>query len=115
MAIAGQAVDAFEALDLQSLELRPAERLMLAVRQNKLATAGFAIVVLALALSLIAPLLYTVDPLAPHPVDLLGVLCGAVDGSGGVDIDVLHKCTFRPCRHNAMGQSDDIALVVWRK
>jgi peptide/nickel transport system permease protein len=67
MAIAGQAVDAFEARDIQPFELRRGERLMLAVRQNKLATAGVAIVALALALSLIVPLFYTVNPLTPHP------------------------------------------------
>jgi peptide/nickel transport system permease protein len=67
MAIAGQAVDAFEALDLQALELRRSERLALAMRQNKLATAGLLIVVVALALSLVVPLFYGVDPLAPNP------------------------------------------------
>jgi peptide/nickel transport system permease protein len=67
MAIAGQAADVFEALDLQSLELRRGERIVLAVRRNKLAAAGLAVVVLALAVSLIAPLFYTVNPLATHP------------------------------------------------
>jgi peptide/nickel transport system permease protein len=77
MAIAGQAADVFEALDLQSLELRRGERIMLAVRRNKLATAGLALVVLALAVSLIAPLFYTVDPLAPNPDHALQAPSGA--------------------------------------
>jgi peptide/nickel transport system permease protein len=77
MAIAGQAADVFEALDLQSLELRRGERIMLAVRRNKLATAGLALVVLALAVSLIAPLFYTVDPLAPSPDHALQAPSGA--------------------------------------
>jgi peptide/nickel transport system permease protein len=77
MAIAGQAVDAFEALDLQALELRRSERIMLAIRHNKLATAGLVIVVLALALSLIVPLFYTVDPLKPNPDQSLQAPSGA--------------------------------------
>jgi peptide/nickel transport system permease protein len=77
MAIAGQAVDAFEARELQSLELRRGERLLLAVRQNKLATLGLAIIVLALVLSWIVPLFYTVDPLTPHPDDSLQAPSGA--------------------------------------
>ena len=67
MAIAGQAADVFEAADLRSLELRRSERLALAVRQNKLATFGVVVIVLALALSLIVPLFYTVNPLTPNP------------------------------------------------
>ncbi len=67
MAIAGQAVDVLETADLQALELRRAERLALAVRRNKLATFGLVVVALALVLSLIVPLFYTVDPLTPHP------------------------------------------------
>jgi peptide/nickel transport system permease protein len=67
MAIAGQAVDVIETADFQSLELRRSERLALVVRRNKLATFGLVVVVLALALSLIVPLFYTVNPLAPHP------------------------------------------------
>src|SRR5437773_1282654 len=77
MAIAGQSLDAFEAFDLQALELRRRERLLLAARQNKLATAGLAIVVLALLASLIAPLFYTVDPLTPHPGNGLAAPSGA--------------------------------------
>ncbi len=67
MAIAGQAADVFEAVDLRTLELRRSERIVLAVRQNKLAAAGLAIVVAALVLSLVVPLLYTVDPPKPSP------------------------------------------------
>ena len=67
MAIAGQAADVFEAVDLRTLELRRSERIVLVVRQNKLAAAGLAIVVAALVLSLVVPLLYTVDPLKPSP------------------------------------------------
>ena len=67
MAIAGQAADVLEVADLQSLELRRSERVALVVRRNKLAVLGVVVVVLALALSLIVPFFYTVDPLTPHP------------------------------------------------
>jgi peptide/nickel transport system permease protein len=67
MAIAGQATDVLEAADLQSLELRRSERMAQALRRNRLATFGLVVVVLALVLSLIVPLFYTVDPLKPHP------------------------------------------------
>jgi peptide/nickel transport system permease protein len=77
MAIAGQAVDVFEAVDLQSLELRRGERILLAARRNKLASAGLVIVVLALVLSVIVPLFYTVKPLVPHPDQSLQAPSGA--------------------------------------
>jgi peptide/nickel transport system permease protein len=67
VAIAGQATDVLEAADLQSLELRRSERVALVVRRNKLAVVGLVVVALALVLSLILPLVYTVDPLMPHP------------------------------------------------
>jgi peptide/nickel transport system permease protein len=67
VSIAGQTADLLEAFEPQSLGLRRGERVALAVRQNKLAAAGLAIVVLVLAVSLIAPVFYTVDPLATHP------------------------------------------------
>ena len=67
MAIAGQSVDLFEAVDLSALELGRRERLLLAARENKLATAGLAIVVLAIALSLLLPAFYAVDPLTVNP------------------------------------------------
>ena len=67
MAIAGQAVDVLEAVELQSLKLRRSERLALAVRRNKLAAVGVVVVFLGLVLSLIVPLVYTVNPLTPNP------------------------------------------------
>lgn len=71
MAIAGQTADIFDGIDLQSLELRRSERLVLVVRNNKLAVAGLCIVLLALALSLLVPLFYTIDPLRPDPANSL--------------------------------------------
>lgn len=64
MAIAGQAVDLLHELDLSALELTWRERLALTARQNRLATAGLLIVVLALGTAFLAPVFYTVDPLA---------------------------------------------------
>lgn len=63
MAIAGQAADILEPLDLSDAELTFRERLGLVARENKLATAGLVIVVATVLASVIVPALYTIDPL----------------------------------------------------
>jgi len=67
VAIAGQSADILQAIDVSATELGRGERLALAARQNKLATCGLALVVVALALSLLVPVFYSVDPLAVKP------------------------------------------------
>src|SRR5919201_1769868 len=71
MAIAGQSVDVFEALDLTAVELGRRERLLLAARENRLAAAGVALAGLALA---------------------VGALLGALAGyAGGILDDVVMR------------------------
>lgn len=94
MAIAGQSVDVFEALDLSALELAWRERLLLTARRNKLATAGLAIVLLALAVSFLVPVFYTVDPLAVNPDQGLAAPSGAhVLGTDTFGRDILARIT----------------------
>lgn len=63
MAIAGQAVDILEGVDLSEAELTFRERLGVVARENRLATAGLLIVVATVLATVIVPLFYTVDPL----------------------------------------------------
>ena len=92
MAIAGQSVDLFEAVDLTAVELGRRERLLIAARQNKLASAGLAIVVAALAVSLLLPVFYNVDPLAVHPDAGLASPSGAhVLGTDTFGRDILSR------------------------
>lgn len=67
MAIAGQSVDMYEALDLSALELGWRERLALVARRNKLASVGVAIVGLVFASAFLVPVFYGVDPNAVDP------------------------------------------------
>ncbi len=94
MAIAGQSVDLFEAVDISALELGRRERLLVAAGENKLATAGLAIVVLALALSLLVPVFYAVDPLTVNPDQGLAAPSGEhVLGTDTFGRDILARIT----------------------
>jgi peptide/nickel transport system permease protein len=67
MAIAGQSVDPLEGFDPLALELGRRERVLLTARQNRVAAIGVAIVVAALAVSLLEPVVRPIDPLAIDP------------------------------------------------
>jgi peptide/nickel transport system permease protein len=68
MSVAGQIDEqTLETLHPDASALTFRERLSVTARQNRFATAGAVILVLALALAFIGPLIYTTDPLAPQP------------------------------------------------
>ena len=72
MSVAGQVFEqTAETLhpDAQALTFR--ERLSVTARGNRFATAGAVILVLVLVLAFVGPLIYTADPLQPHPEDAL--------------------------------------------
>lgn len=64
MAVPGQPIETIEPLELAAAGLTMRERLVVASRQNLVATVAVAILVLALAATFLGPLLYGVDPLA---------------------------------------------------
>jgi peptide/nickel transport system permease protein len=68
MSVAGQVTEqTLETLHPESQALTFRERLSVTARRNRFATAGAVIVVLVLVLAFLGPLVYTADPLQPHP------------------------------------------------
>jgi len=68
VSVAGQVAEqTLETLHPEAQALTLRERLSVTVRRNRFATAGAVILVLVLLLAFVGPLVYTADPLAPHP------------------------------------------------
>jgi peptide/nickel transport system permease protein len=68
MSVAGQAFEqTAETLHPEAQALTFRERLSVTARGNRFATVGAVILVLVLLLAFVGPLVYTADPLQPHP------------------------------------------------
>jgi len=92
VAIAGQAVDILEGLSLSEAELSFRERLGVVARENKLATAGLALVVAIALASAIVPAFYTVPPLKVDPsISLAAPSWGHLLGTDTFGRDVLSR------------------------
>jgi peptide/nickel transport system permease protein len=93
MSVAGQVAEQFYegGLPAQAAALSLRERLVLTARTNRFATAGLAILVLVLALAFVAPLFYTVDPLAPQAAVLAPPSGAHPLGTDSVGRDILAR------------------------
>ncbi len=78
MSVAGQAFEqTAETLHPEAQALTFRERLSVTARGNRFATVGAVILVLVLLLAFLGPLIYTADPLQPHPEISLQAPSGA--------------------------------------